>query len=211
METRGRKKKFCPGALPELTVLAHQLSSSGAPFCIELSREVVLQRFEESVSRGWVLSFLKGAELEPGGHESRSGKPAQYPLLLCAKLPLPMLTTSIAQLLDMKFFGGLKQRVKREWTRGSSGASSSPTLTTSVGHLVAGVCWTPETCDKHVGGTFSPHVRAFLGFGRTLTQSTNKALCLKMFFPELEEPVWEEGAIAPPDNDGRRSSSARRC
>eukprot|EP00971_Amphidinium_carterae_P119759 2372493-Amphidinium_carterae.3 len=31
--------------------------------CIEPFREVVLQRFEESVSKGWVFSFLKGAGL----------------------------------------------------------------------------------------------------------------------------------------------------
>eukprot|EP00971_Amphidinium_carterae_P035327 695597-Amphidinium_carterae.2 len=52
--------KFCPGAFQELTLLAHQLSSS---FSIELFRKVVLQRFEESVSRGWVFSFLKCAGL----------------------------------------------------------------------------------------------------------------------------------------------------
>eukprot|EP00971_Amphidinium_carterae_P061540 1218247-Amphidinium_carterae.1 len=62
-ETRGRRKKFCPATLQELTLLAHQHSSSGSPFSIELFSEVVLQRFEEIVSRGWVFSFLKGAGL----------------------------------------------------------------------------------------------------------------------------------------------------
>eukprot|EP00971_Amphidinium_carterae_P153921 3052330-Amphidinium_carterae.2 len=38
---------------------AEKGDSRGAPFSIKLSRDVVLQRFEESVSRGGVFSLLK--------------------------------------------------------------------------------------------------------------------------------------------------------
>eukprot|EP00971_Amphidinium_carterae_P130402 2583349-Amphidinium_carterae.1 len=67
-ETRGRKAKVSPAALHELILLAHQLASSGAPFSIDIFREIINQHLSLEMSRGWVHVFVVGCGSEVPKH-----------------------------------------------------------------------------------------------------------------------------------------------